>query len=183
MFDILIAKECKFNSSISVLHNDAVTDSMFLKVMALEDSYYGEIVYGINYQFIQTDLEGTRHIRCGCQMPQNAYMTLHLPYSLKGIARSNNFIENLIIEYSSSITNSRRSYSPVIPNSQIIIMPHRGDATTWSLELFVNPSSKLFGILLGCVVSLGIIVLLVFCIYLREKAEDKQSYFWGGIIE
>ena len=96
------------------------TDSMFLKVMALSNELLGDVQIGASYQFIQTDLQGARHIRMAFQSPQNAYLALHFPYILKRLARSNNFIEDLIVEYSSSsVDSNRRTYSPIISNSRL----------------------------------------------------------------
>jgi integrin alpha FG-GAP repeat containing protein 1 len=52
-------------------------------------------------------------------------MALSLPYSLVGIGRSNNYIEYFTIKYPVINVDNEKEYSPIIPNSQLIIKTHQ----------------------------------------------------------
>lgn len=96
-------------------------DSFFLKVKQLQNENDGDLYYGAEFTYIYTDLEGVRHVGVGFQVPQNSYTPLQVPYGLIGIGRSSNYIEHLNIVYSVSMSPNSRVWSPIIPNSQIII--------------------------------------------------------------
>ena len=101
---------------------------------------------------------------------------------LAGFPRSNNYIETLKIEFSWGI-ESGKTYSPIIPNSQLILLGYQSASSIWGIEMFVNPSTKVFYIILGTIGLLGVCIFFILVIYLREKVEDKQNRFWGGILE
>eukprot|EP00826_Nyctotherus_ovalis_P021807 TRINITY_DN1710_c0_g1_i3.p1 TRINITY_DN1710_c0_g1~~TRINITY_DN1710_c0_g1_i3.p1 ORF type:complete len:379 (+),score=88.74 TRINITY_DN1710_c0_g1_i3:753-1889(+) len=96
-------------------------DAFILKVMQLQDTSYGGIYYGTEFTYIYTDLDGSRHAGIGVQAPQNAYSALQMPYGLVGIGRSSNYIEHLSISYPVNVNPNNRVWSPIIPNSQVII--------------------------------------------------------------
>lgn len=103
-------------------------DAFVLKVMQVQDESYGGIYYGAEFTYIYTDLDGSRHAGVGVQAPQNAYSALQMPYGLVGIGRSSNYIEHLSISYPVKTNPSTRVWSPIIPNSQIIIKSHMSNA-------------------------------------------------------
>ena len=99
-------------------------DSFFLKVLQVQNENYGGVYYGTEFTYTYTDLNGERYAGIGIQAPQNAHLALQLPYGLVGIGRSSNYIEHLHISYPVSSQPSTRVWSPIIPNSQIIIKPY-----------------------------------------------------------
>ncbi len=103
-------------------------DSFFLKVLQLQNDHYGGLYYGTEFTYTYTDLQGDRHVGIGIQAPQNAHSALQLPYGLVGIGRSSNYIEHLHISYPVTVQPNSRVWSPIIPNSQIIIKPHMESA-------------------------------------------------------
>lgn len=118
-------------------------DSFFLKVLQLQKEHYGEIYYGAQFTYTYTDLSGQRHIGIGVQSPQNAHSALNLPYGLVGIGRSSNYIEHLHVSYPTIIKPNTRVWSPIIPNSQIIIKPHMTNSLKYFLLIFNLQGGKL----------------------------------------
>lgn len=96
--------------------------------MQVQDKSYGGIYYGAEFTYIYTNLDGSRNAGVGVQAAQNAYSALQMPYGLIGIGRSSNYIEHLTISYPVNESPNSRVWSPIIPNSQIIIKSHMESA-------------------------------------------------------
>ncbi len=109
--------------------NFNLEDKYFLKLLAVQKKKHGQPYYGVNYQFYSTKLSGSKSINSGVTAHQNSFMPLQLPYSLIGIGRSNNFIEHLTIKYPLFNIKNKKKYSPIIPNSQLVIKAHEGKAS------------------------------------------------------
>ena len=124
--DILLTEENNEKTSIMGYYQYFNRDAFFLKVMQIKDASYGGIYYGAEFTYVYTDLNGGRHAGVGIQSPQTAYSALQVPYGLVGIGRSSNYIEHLSITYPVLDSPNIRVWSPIIPNSQIIIKSHMG---------------------------------------------------------
>jgi integrin alpha FG-GAP repeat containing protein 1 len=105
-------------------YNYFLEDVFRLKTLGVDNENYGMSRIGVNYQFIFTTLDGDKEVNGGSQMFQNGYQALQLPYSFFGIGRSNNYIEHLTVAYSLFKEDQKKEWSPIIPNSQIIIQAH-----------------------------------------------------------
>jgi len=110
-------------------------DSFFLKVMQLQNEDYSGVFYGTTFSYVYTDLGGTQHTAVGVQAPQNSHSALNMPYGLVGIGRSSNYIEHLHIAYPVSASPNDRVWTPIIPNSQIIIKPDMSDSSRYGTIL------------------------------------------------
>ncbi|KAJ1550470.1 hypothetical protein HK405_000525, partial [Cladochytrium tenue] len=73
-------------------------------------------------------------------------------------------------------------YQGVIPNSQLIILPHQPpgvqDTSTWRLELLVNPSQYagyVFAVLFACQAVLSVVVAALYVIERREDEMEKRT--------
>ncbi|CAG8573509.1 7226_t:CDS:10 [Diversispora eburnea] len=96
------------------------------------------------------------------QYPQSAYHALITPYSLFGLGRTNNYIELFFAGSTRNQTSHYTTYSGVIPNSQLIIVPYQPpdvyDTSTWSLELYIHPGVWVPWVLLVLVISTIVMV-------------------------
>ena len=96
-------------------------------------------------------------------------MALNLPYAYMGIGRSNNYLEMLYASTSVNGTKASRMWTPIIPNSQLVVFGKSHETETWMLELFINPTQKLFMIVIvsgGLLVAIGIAIVWLYC---RER--------------
>lgn len=104
------------------------------------------------------------------QMPQSAYFSLHLPYTIFGLGRTPNFVDTLTV----GLSNRSRTWPQLIPNSQMIVVPWPPEEPSrWKAQLFVTPSK----LIVMSVVALGgtclIIMLTILVLHIKEKREDK----------
>jgi hypothetical protein len=167
-YDIMLIRD---DSLLYTLKNNLNLDSMFVKVMVLQGSNYSQCIYGANIQYQQSNIQGVRCNRIATQLPQNAYNALGMPYAFNQLTRSSNFLENLVVSSSTS-KDYTQEYSPIIPNTQLIVKCNR-DEYKWTIELFVNPSSKLLWIIVCCAGVLIVFLVVICVLYAKEKSEEK----------
>ncbi|CAG8693654.1 7154_t:CDS:2, partial [Scutellospora calospora] len=86
---------------------------------------YGVSYSGASYKFTILDTSGVSRANQVAQYPQSAYQSLQTPYSLFGLGRTNNYIDLLFAGSTRNQTLYYTSYSGVIPNSQLIIIPYQ----------------------------------------------------------
>lgn len=125
---------------------------------------------GPRVAYYTTTQEGDIQHGSSVQLPQSAYFSLQLPYTIFGLGRTPNFVDSISV----GLANRSRSWSQLIPNSQMIVVPVPVDSPgQWKAQLFVTPSK----LILMSVIALGgtciIIMLIILGLYIKEKREDK----------
>lgn len=101
---------------------------------------------------------------------------LHLPYVFDGIGRSNNFVESFNVAYTTYDNgNQVRVFTPIIPNSQLVIAANSREAKNWQLDLFINPMEYLILVAVAAVIFLTVMGGIILCLHLQEKKEDKKT--------
>jgi len=137
--------------------------------------------YGVNQpgavvKFTVTDVSGRKLQRTGVQLPQSAYLSLGLPYSVHGLGRTNNYIELFYVGLATDYGKYYNSWVAQIPNSQLVCFPWpRHSPVDWTLELLISPSTRLLKValsLLGTLVALGATIGLL---HWREKKQDEAE--------
>jgi integrin alpha FG-GAP repeat containing protein 1 len=166
------------------IYNNYVKDTFFLKALMVNTvdpnsdktkTMYGNGLSGANYRLVVTDLNDNKFVIIGSQLTQSAYNAIQMPYSYLGIGRSNNYVETFTAAYSTELHRSIRVWTPIIPNSQLIIFAPEKDAPNWSLELFINPTSSLALIVIACLICLVIIGVVIIILHIGEKKEDQKN--------
>ncbi|CAG8731921.1 10108_t:CDS:10, partial [Cetraspora pellucida] len=128
--DILVLKSASSTSNrVNMIHNNYFNDAFFVKTLMLngvaEKQGYGISYSGASYKFTILDTSGIKRANQVAQYPQSAYQALQPPYSLFGLGRTNNYVELLFAGSTRNQTLYYTSYSGVIPNSQLIIIPYQ----------------------------------------------------------
>ncbi|XP_055614455.1 T-cell immunomodulatory protein [Uranotaenia lowii] len=131
---------------------------------------YGTNLPGPHIEYNTTTQDGDPQHGASAQLPQSAYFSLHLPYTTFGLGRTPNFVDSLTV----GLSNHSRTWTQLIPNSQMIVVPRPIDEVEkWKAQLFVTPSK----LILMSVVALGgiclVILLLILILYAKEKREDR----------
>jgi integrin alpha FG-GAP repeat containing protein 1 len=125
---------------------------------------------GPSIDYYTTTQEGTKMHGASAQLPQSAYFSLHLPYTIFGLGRTPNFVDSVVV----GLANHSRTWQQLIPNSQIIVIPWPTDEPqNWKAQLFVTPSK----IILKSVFALGgvclVILFIILGLHIKERKEDK----------
>ncbi|EGR28592.1 integrin alpha fg-gap repeat 1 [Ichthyophthirius multifiliis] len=161
-------------NSIKCFFNYISTDAFFIKALGLNgqcnnNKCQSGIYYGATYECKVTTLDTTEKVATGVQLSQSAYRSLQLPFVILGLARTNNYIENLTVGLSlNEDKQSRKTWTPIIPNSQLIIYPLE-QKNKWVLSIFVQPNEALL------IIIIVTVLLLVGIIIKRNKKTNKDK--------
>eukprot|EP00920_Eleutheroschizon_duboscqi_P000098 GHVT01000429.1.p1 GENE.GHVT01000429.1~~GHVT01000429.1.p1 ORF type:complete len:349 (-),score=8.31 GHVT01000429.1:402-1448(-) len=139
---------------------------------------YGVNVPGPVISYDTTKYDGALMKSCATQLSQSAHHALQLPYTIFGLGQTANFLDTLKVGIPRSPGTDVRSseWTAIIPNSQMIVIPHPQDnPSRWTKRLFVTPSR---GVLLtGAALTgtCGFMAAIVGILHWREKREDEKE--------
>ncbi|EGG17210.1 putative integrin alpha FG-GAP repeat-containing protein [Cavenderia fasciculata] len=176
---------------IRAVFNNFYNDAFFFKTLGLNgvcttmcptgDKFPSPKPYGVNFpggtfKFIYSDISGKTHMQIGAQMYQSSHSSLLTPYNMFGLGRTSNYIDQIFYGVTLNQSTHYNNWVGTIPNSQVVAIPYRpSDPTTWTLELFINPSGIFFWVLLAFLVTLIILSVTSFLLYKREKNQDEKA--------
>uniref|UniRef100_T1GPQ4 T-cell immunomodulatory protein TIP C2 domain-containing protein n=1 Tax=Megaselia scalaris TaxID=36166 RepID=T1GPQ4_MEGSC len=174
--------------------NDLDYDSNFVKCIVLtglENSrnstekghfgkkkrHYGTNLPGPKIEYLTTTIEGNDQRGISSQIPQSSYLALQLPYSVFGLGRTPNFVESFTV----GISNRTRTWTQIIPNSQMIVIPKQLDVpSTWKAQLFVTPGKLILKSLMALSGTCVLIMIVILLLYLKERREDRLERINGN---
>jgi len=183
---VVITEDEEGNSSVLAFYNNYSRDSYYISASTYthSTSSYGDKVHGINYRGIYTSLSDHKHAFMSQQLTRTSYAALQDTMGSYAIGRSNNYIEDFTLSYhhqkvdsdgeKSSLEIEKKVWTPIIPNSYLLIDIHDLDSGDWKIKLLINPTDSF--LLVGIIVSLILTIMGGFIIYMhmQEKKEDKQ---------
>ncbi|CAG8433014.1 6316_t:CDS:10 [Ambispora gerdemannii] len=164
------------------LDEDGTLDIMVLESTSNSDSTARNKPFGVNYpgatfKFTVLDTSGHKRANQVAQYSQAGYVSLQAPYSLFGLGRTNNYVEELFVGTTRNQSRHYSSFSGVIPNSQLIIVPYQpsgvNNPSTWSIKLYIHPGDWIPWVLLTLVSATVILAVVVFGLNWAEKREDE----------
>lgn len=155
---------------VQAFRNTLDYDANFVKVMVLTGTDRGGNLPGPSISYRTTTQDGDPRVAVTAQLPQSAHFSLGLPYTIFGLGRTPNFVDTLTV----GIAGKSKSWTQIIPNSQMVVIPSPLDQTSkWRAQLFITPSKM---ILLSVVALTGTCVLIIAIIgalYWKERREDR----------
>ncbi|XP_052815066.1 T-cell immunomodulatory protein-like [Mya arenaria] len=188
ILDIIVtALDSKDSPVIQIRKQDFVDDACFVKVTVVSgrcdyDCPGDRKPYGVNQpgptiRYKTLDVKGDTQQKVAFQLSQSAYLPLQLPYTVFGLGQTPNFVDSLWVGIPTNTSSAlNREWQSVIPNSQLLIIPHPiHDPSGWTSKLFVMPSRLMLltgAALLG---TCGFIAGLVAVLHWRDKVEDKKE--------
>ena len=162
------------------LYNNYVYDTYTLKsvLISQKDCFYCT-EYGSSQRFITTNINGDRRMDLSLQSVQiSSPGILSLTFAYLGIGRSNNYIENFHIISGNSFNrdDNDKTYTPVIPNSQLIIYHDNiqgSNKTTWQVDLVVKPTKYLYQLIIIIIIVIILLTFIAFRLQMKEREEDN----------
>ncbi|KAF9174373.1 hypothetical protein BGX21_001266 [Mortierella sp. AD011] len=206
--------------SITMIHNNYFNDAFFLKTLAsngVSPTWSGEYdtkpakvdakPFGVNYpgatfKFTVLDTSGKKRANQVAQYPSSTYLGLALPFSLFGLGRTNNYVEELFVGVTRNQPEHYTTYAGVIPNSQLIIIPYqeedashllseseagsgenassaaaenKGGPSEWTLELYIRPGDYVPWVFVVLATAIAILAGVVVGLNWMEKREDERE--------
>lgn len=193
--------------AISFIHNNYFNDAFFLKTLASngvcpswcgldsKPSRPGAKPFGVNYpgatfKFTVLDTAGKKRANQVAQYPSSTYAGLSLPYSLFGLGRTNNYVEELFVGVTKNQSEHYTTYAGVIPNSQLIIIPYQtednlngngekgntGGPSEWTLELYIRPGDYVPWVFVVLATAIAILAGVVVGLNWMEKVRKNLVY-------
>ncbi|KAK2151457.1 hypothetical protein LSH36_362g02000 [Paralvinella palmiformis] len=175
-----------YSPHIMLLKNDIAMHSCFVKVTVTSGLCYkncpsGNVPYGVNYpgavvyyKTMKTDR--TPQQSAGTQLSQTAHFSLQTPYQTFGLGETPNIIDEFSvgIPHPQNTAKRDRSWTFIIPNSQLTVIPHPpSNPTKWLLKLYITPSQLVYVTGAALLGTCGFIAGIVGILHWREKREDK----------
>ena len=183
---------CDTKGNTLGLYNNYIYDTYTLKsiLVSKKDCIFCT-EYGSSQRFITTNIKGDRRMDLSLQAPQiSSPGILALTYAYLGIGRSNNYIENFHIISGNAYdrNNNDKTYTPVIPNSQLIIYHdniYGQNETTWQVDLVVKPTKYLYQLIIVIIIMIIVLTFIAIKLQMKEREEDyienKETFApWFG---
>ena len=171
------------SSGVSLgLYNNNVYDTYTLKsTLLFKKNCFFCTEYGSSQRFITTNINGDRRMDLSLQSAQiSTPGILALTYAYLGIGRSNNYIENFHIISGNAFKrdDNDKTYTPVIPNSQLIIyhdnLP-KSNSTTWQVDLVVKPTKYLYQLIIVIIIVIILLTFISVRLLMKEREEDYME--------
>ena len=145
----------------------------------------GDFCIGCSFQAIKTDArDGSKHPITQTQKYSLSFARLQLPFILFGLEKTTNYVENFNIgiakkntggKKGSLRTNYSKSWTPIIPNSQVFTFTDDRTAKYWSIQVKVNATENLRIIIILTVVFVFLLMICVGYLKWQEMKEDERD--------
>uniref|UniRef100_A0A146LKX2 T-cell immunomodulatory protein n=1 Tax=Lygus hesperus TaxID=30085 RepID=A0A146LKX2_LYGHE len=177
------------DKNITAFKNNLDYDANFIKVMVItgrkdqaqriipdptgrRNRTYGTNLPGPLTSYNATDLDDEPRASVSAQLSQSAYLSLHLPYTLFGLGRTPNFVDELRV----GVYGKSKKWSQIIPNSQMVVIPiPLQDPTHWMVRLFVTPSKLIIQSFVALLGTCMLLTLIIAVLWWKERREDRRE--------
>jgi integrin alpha FG-GAP repeat containing protein 1 len=107
-------------------------------------------------------------------MPNNE---LNMPYVIFGLGQITNYLEDFTLGYGLKNENvpESKDFTPIIPNSKLIIYTPSQNENNWELEILLNPNNAMLMILISTICVLFVLGIIILALYCKESKKDKQK--------
>ncbi|KAF6209846.1 hypothetical protein GE061_015598 [Apolygus lucorum] len=175
--------------NITAFKNNLDYDANFIKVMVItgrkdqtqriipdptgrRNRTYGTNLPGPLITYNATDLDDEPRASVSGQLSQSAYLSLNLPYTLFGLGRTPNFVDELRV----GVYGKSKKWSQIIPNSQMVVIPiPLQDPSHWMVRLFVTPSKLILQSFIALLGTCILLTLIIAVLWWKEKREDRRE--------
>ncbi|KAJ2041812.1 hypothetical protein H4S04_000078 [Coemansia sp. S16] len=170
-------RDGKGQKRVTAMFNNFFTDAFFIKALACPHLSGKSCVGGIPgpaFKYVLVTDSGKKHVAQSAQAPQTAYRALFTPYTVIGIGRTNNYIEDFSVGSPGFLGHHERSFEGLIPNSRVVVFPVNS-TEDWRLELYMNRSESTPYILATLLSSMAILAITVFVLGKLERKADQRE--------
>ena len=166
-------------------------NAFFVKAKLMNDrNDYYDVNVGATFRYIVTDANTERKMDISYQLAQTSDMNIPVPFSLKGLGETSNYVENFQIISGNYYENKElfddedrrnfRDQTPIVPNTQMAAFKFMNKDDDehlyeWYLDLFVSPTDSLLIIALVIVIVMLIILGIIIYLHVREVKEEQKE--------
>jgi integrin alpha FG-GAP repeat containing protein 1 len=107
-------------------------------------------------------------------------MALLSPKSILGLGRISNYVQDFYVGVSRHDAHHSTSFNGIIPNSELVIVPivktiNSESTTEFKLEMYMNPSSSSFSIVVVLSTIMVILLGMIYMLDVMERREDETE--------
>jgi len=136
----------------------------------------GNSCIGCSFQSIYTDRDGSKLPVTQTQQFGVNFVRLQLPFVIYGLAKMINYVEDFHFAVPKK-TDWYKSWTPIIPNSQIKAYPESSNTDEWKIEILVNPTNALYLIIIMTFIITVILIIAILVLDCIERVEDSKDGF------
>lgn len=96
-----------------------------------------------------------------------------------GLGKINHYVEDFRVGINKE-TDWTYKWTPVIPNSQLIVFAAPSDAFQWDINIFINPSAAMMFIFISTIVVLFAIGVIILYLHFKER-KNNDAFSIGNI--
>mmetsp|Transcript_5360 Transcript_5360/g.6106 ORF Transcript_5360/g.6106 Transcript_5360/m.6106 type:complete len:196 (+) Transcript_5360:579-1166(+) len=184
---VLVSKGTDGTTELISYYNNFAKDSYYITSTSYTTSStaFGSKVYGVSYRGIYTTINNINKAFVSVQLTRTAYGALEPPVVTFAIGRSNNYIEDFTATYpiqkftssggKETLSREISTWTPIIPNSHLLINLSGKSASKWGIKLLINPTDSF--VLVGIILTLILIIIggVIIYLHIQEKKEDEES--------
>jgi integrin alpha FG-GAP repeat containing protein 1 len=153
--------------------NNYEIENYFLKGIAMVNAEEFQSVSGASFSIQKTGFYGEVST---AERQQTAHCTagrLCAPWVHFGLGKINHYVENFKLSVPRT-QNWENTWSPIIPNSQLMVFAPAGTQSNWKISIFINPTSAMWFIFISTCVVLVAILLVILWLHYKEKNNDVE---------
>lgn len=156
--------------------NNIETDFYFLKAIGFGNSKEFHSLNGATFLIERSTDSENQHVFSRTQSTHCSFSTLCLPYVHFGLAKINNYVQYFQAGINIDAMDGpyTRHWSPIIPNSQLIVYTEPAKSYDFKMNIFINPTSAMLLIFISTIVVLVIIGAIVIYLHVKEKKLDSR---------
>ena len=174
VMDVLVTWRNDSGVRVRSYYNNLVEDTFHIKAVMRDGSSYSAYP-GAVFTYTVTDMDmNSLYYRC-TQLPLTAWFSLSPPFCLAGTGRTVTYIENLYAALPLA-EHSSRMWTPIIPNSDLSVVPSAHSTEDWELLLFANPSRYLVPIIATSLSLLALLGAFILWRYGKERKMDRVRH-------
>eukprot|EP01062_Namystynia_karyoxenos_P016856 TRINITY_DN16213_c0_g1_i1.p1 TRINITY_DN16213_c0_g1~~TRINITY_DN16213_c0_g1_i1.p1 ORF type:complete len:689 (+),score=134.84 TRINITY_DN16213_c0_g1_i1:75-2141(+) len=169
-----------------IFSNGQETGNLFFKALGLNGACghscssgnpYGVNMPGVTHAFSfqrPHTLSVSNVHMAATQLTQSTNLALQRPYATWGLGKTNSYVQVYSCGiHVASLETASKSWPALLPNSQVIVIPHPPDKPSeWTLELFVSPSRLIKWVALTVAVTLALLAFPILYLRWEEHKED-----------
>ncbi|XP_037085232.1 T-cell immunomodulatory protein-like [Pollicipes pollicipes] len=190
LLDAFVVHRVDGQYTVSAVRNSPDYDALFLKVIVLDGGCFNNCSFGIHIPYgtnkpgpamlgRMTLIDGSIWSFAAAQLSLSGHHALQLPYTVLGLGRSPNFVDDLKIgvpRVSHAPGPLTQQWTQLIPNSQLIVVPHPpAQPSRWVNKLYVTPGQTIMATLAALLGTLAVTLVIIGLLHWRERRQDRRE--------
>lgn len=153
--------------------NNYEIENYFLKGISMVNEGEFQATAGASFSILKTGFYGETSTSERQQIVHCTAGRLCAPWVHFGLGKINHYVEDFTLSVPRTL-NWKNQWSPIIPNSQLMVYAPAGTGNDFKISIFINPTSAMWFIFVSTCVVLLAILLVILWLHYKEKNNDVE---------